>query len=189
MMTLKLNPLFILLAVFSFLVGSSHATQAATTYRKDHLSFKLPTGWVAKEDFRSPGTRRSIGVDTNGTSLILIDMYSKDVLLNLTEYQEHTSSLKQHAIRFNKHDLTAILKIPHPITQSKIQRKGYEGLKQTQNFIIGDVVNENSIREFYRIDVKDEIVFITMDTNENEYLQTAAGLELILGSFKYRRPK
>lgn len=182
MMTLKPKSLFSLLLTFTVLAGSSHATQAANTYHKDQLSFKLPTGWAAKEDFRSPGSLRSIGVDTTGRSQILIEMYSKDLLLNLAEYRQHISSLKQHALRFNRYDITAK---PQPITQSTIQRKGHKGLKETQKFIVSELVNEHQIREFYRIDVKDEIVFITMDTAENEYEQTAAGLELILATFKY----
>ena len=192
LVTLNPNSLFILLVVFSLLVGSSHDSQAATTYRKDQLSFKLPTGWVAKEDYMAPGSRRSIGVDTTGASLILMEIYFKPQWEYAAHAKKDTSSLlEQYAARFKKFDIVAKLqpKQQQPWIQSKVQRKGHEGLRETQKFVITDLIDENSIREFYRIDVKDEIVFITMDTAEDEYKQTAAGLEVILGSFKYLGPK
>ena len=60
-----------------------------------------------------------------------------------------------------------------------------EGLKDIERVEIGDLVDVTVIREFYRVDTKDEIVFITLDTNKDEYKATTPGFDTILKTFKY----
>ena len=60
-----------------------------------------------------------------------------------------------------------------------------EGLKDIERVEIGDLVDVTVIREFYRVDTKDEVVFITMGTTKDEFKATAAGLDTILKTFKY----
>ena len=135
--------------------------------------------------------RRSIRAwaTDNPTVSVWIDIYAKHLLLSRPGYQDHALSLKQYALHLNRYDPPPQLKAPQPITQSTVQRKSHEGLKEIQKLIFETFINENKIREFYRIDVRDEIVFISLYTNEAKHPQAAAGLELILGSFKYKGTK
>ncbi len=148
-----------------------------------------PTGWKVDEDFMLPGTRRSISVEPpkdSSTSSVLIEIYSKNNLLYIPEYRQYDSSLKQFAKRYNKRDVGAKLTKPEPITQKFVTRDNWKGLQETQPFNIGTYINDTLIREYYRMDTKDEIVFITMDTEKDKYKATASGLDTILKSFKYQ---
>jgi hypothetical protein len=173
---------FALLVLFN---AGCHAKQDTVNYEKNGLVFSVPATWVVKEDYRAPGSRRSVSIETPETSLVLIEMYSKDVLLNIPEYQNYDASLRQFAKRYNSRDITGKLQSKMPITYVDVKREGFNGLKEMQKFQIADVVNETLIREYYRIDAEKEIVFIILDTSKNEYDSTETGINVILNSFKY----
>ncbi len=132
-----------------------------------------------------PGTRRSVSVETPKTSLITIEMYAKDILTSFPEYRQYNSSLKQFAKRYFGRDITYKLQTKHPAKEEFIKRQGMAGLKETKRFQIGDLVNKIMISEFYRVDTKDEVVFITMTSPQDEFKTTSAGFDTILKSFKY----
>jgi len=175
----------ILPLLFSLAIGC-HAGQSTATYKKDGLSFSYPDNWKVDDNFRFPGTRRSLSVESPDTSLVLIEMYAKDILNDIPKYRQHDASLKQFAKRYNKRDVGAKLSKQEPVTQSTVKREGWSGLTETQHFQIGNVVNSTLVREFYRFDTNKEVVFITMDTSKDEFRNTATGLEVILKSFKYQ---
>lgn len=174
------------LALFVLLTAGCDAKQATFNYAKNGLAFEVPAAWVVKEDYRAPGSRRSVSVETPDTSLVLIEMYARDVLLEIPEYKQYDSSLRQFATRYNSRDITGKLQSKQPITHENVKRKGLGGLKETQQFKIGDIVNDTLIREYYRIDTSKEIVFIIMDTSKDEYNKTEVGFDDILRSFKYQ---
>jgi len=173
---------------FNFISIATNCYAAETThkYSKDGLSFEYLTSWKVNEDLQYPGSRRSVSVETPKTSLITIEMYAKDILTTFPEYRQYNSSLKQFAKRYYGRDITYKLQTKHPAREEFIKRQGMEGLKATKQFQIGDLVNKTMISEFYRVDAKDEVVFITMTAPKDEYKVTAAGLNTILKSFKYQ---
>ncbi len=177
-----------LVALFSILslVSGCHAEESTHSYAKNGLSFHYPATWKINDDFLLPGTRRALSVETPTPSIIRIEMYAKDTLLYTPEYRQYDTSLKQFAKRYNKLDVGAKLTKPEPITQKYVERGHWKGLRETQPYNIGTYVNETLVREFYRMDTKNEIVFITMDTSKDEYKSTSAGFDTILKSFKYQ---
>jgi len=182
-------PLRVLCCLLGFslisIANNCYAAGATHKYSKDRLSFEYPASWKVDEDLQYPGTRRSISVETPKTSLITIEIYAKDILTSFPEYRQYNSSLKQFAKRYYGRDITAKLQTNHPAREEFIKRQGMDGLKATKQFQIGDLVNKTMISEFYRVDTKDEIVFITMTAPKDEYKATVAGLDTILKSFKY----
>lgn len=175
-----------MLILFMLLNVGCYAEQASVNYAKNGLVFDAPATWVIKEDYRAPGSRRSVSVESPDTSLVLIEMYAKDVLLEIPEYKQYASSLKQFSIRYNSRDITGKLQSKQPISYANVNRKGFDGLKETQQFQIGGIVNDTLIREYYRIDTDIEIVFIVLDTSKDEYNVAGSGIDFILSSFKYK---
>jgi hypothetical protein len=182
------NPVFILLSMIILLVGGCNDTQAANAYSKDGVSFKVPKNWAVLNDSQMFDERKIV-VQTNGTSLVTIEYFSKPLLEREPEHKIIATSLKRYANNFNKRDITAKLQTPQPIAQETVQRDGHTGLKETQKFIIANKINETSVREYYRLDTKDEVVFITMDTSADDYKKISSGFDTILNSFKYHDAK
>ncbi len=67
-----LSTLITFLSLFIMFTYGCHAEPTTAHYAKDHLSFNFPADWVAKEDYRASGSRRSVSVETPGTSLVRI---------------------------------------------------------------------------------------------------------------------
>lgn len=179
-------PLIVTFALFVLFNTGCHAKQDTVNYEKNGLVFSVPATWAVKEDYRAPGSRRSVSIATPETSLVLIEMYARDVLLEIPEYQNYGSSLRQFAKRYNSRDITGKLQSNMPATYADVKRKGLNGLKEMQQFKISDVVNELLIREYYRVDTENEIVFIILDTSKDEYDSTVTGINVILSSFAYK---
>lgn len=188
MPTTTTNPFLLLLITLTLFIGGCSNSQAADTYSKDGISFQLPKQWSVSNDSQL-FDERSIAINTTATSVVLIEGFAKDLLEREPEHKQLSSSLKRYANNFKKRDITTKLQTSQPITEETVQRLGHNGLKETQKFIIADKVNELSIREYYRLDTKDEVIFITMDTNKDEYPQAASGFDVILKSFKYTSAK
>ncbi len=133
-----------------------------------------------------PGAQRSLVIDSPTKSLVSIEMYDKNSLNTYPEYRKYNASLKYFANRYKNRGIYAKLQTRYPNKQVFINREGKKGLQDTQRVKFGDMVDSIMTREFYRFDTKDEIVFVTMDTTKDEYKATAAGLDTILKSFKYK---
>ena len=175
----------LIFAIFILPVSPAYAGQSIAAYTKDGLSFAHPANWIVEEDLQFPGTRRSVLVNTPNKSQVTIEMYLKDNLTFFPEYRHYKSSLEEFAKRFKNRDITAKLQRRHSIDSAFIKRQGMEGLKDIERVEIGDLVDVTVICEFYRVDTKDEIVFITLDTNKDEYKATTPGFDTILKTFKY----
>jgi len=177
--------LIIILVLATMPMASCHADQGLAKYASDGLTFTYPKNWIVKEDLRYPGSQRSVSIETPKTALMTIEMYTKETLTSFPEYQHYDSSLKQFAKRYDGRDITAKLQTKHPVKQDFVHRHGHKGLKETRLFQVGDLVKKTMISEYYRLDSKDEIVFVTVTAPEAEWKTTITGFDTIFKTLKY----
>lgn len=182
-MPLKILLITITLAILPMM--GCHAEVTEHQYLKEGLSFMYPKSWVVSEEAQYPGTQRSVSIETPGTALMTIEFYTKENLMAFPEYQQYDTSLLQFAKRYDGRDITSKLQIKTPVKHAFIHRQGYKGLKETRRFQIGDVVNKTMISEFYRMNTKDQIIFITVTAPKAEWPATIAGFDTILKTLKY----
>jgi len=180
-----IRSILIILTLATSPMASCHAEQVPAKYARDGLTFTYPKNWSVKEDLQYPGSQRSVSIETPKTALMTIEMYTKGTLATFPEYQHYDSSLKQFARRYDSRDITAKLQTQHPVKQDFVHRHGHKGLKETRLFQVGDFVKKTMISEFYRLDSKDEIIFVTVTAPEVEWKSIITGFDTILKTLKY----
>ena len=171
------------------LLAGCKGLQATHVYHKDRLSFSLYEDWVVNDDYNAVDVRYVYMKNQNpGITQIVIEIRHKNDPDLKAGFRQYDASLKKFASRYNKRDIAFNERTPQPITQSAIQRRDIDGLKETQKFVVNfrEVhINRDSIHEFYRFNTRDQIIFIALDTSGDEYEQSEAALELILTSLDY----
>jgi len=163
-------------------IGCSNS-QAANLYQKQGIQFQYPKIWSVETDSKL-FDEHTVALKTTTTSVVLVESYNRRILEREQEHKSLKSSLERFARQYAQRDFTAKLQNQEPIKQTFIERDGYTGLKEVQKFSISDKINETSIREYYRLNGTDTVVFVVMDTSKKEINKTAMGLEQILKSLK-----
>ena len=130
-----------------------------------------------------PWAPRVINLKTKGLSRVVIELYSRDLVVSLPEYRNIYSSLKHYSQKFNSRDAFGKLLPQDESIQSPISRDGLSGLLSKRIVKVLDKQVEY-VQEFYRIDFTKMTAFIVLDSNEEEYSQCITGLDLVLKSFR-----
>ena len=179
--------LFILLALCAFFMIGCKGLQATHRHHKGGFSFSMYEDWQVSED-RYGIDIRHITVQSTGVTKVKIEIHTKSSLADTPAHQQYATSLQAFADYYNKVDIRYYGRTPQPVTQTAIQRREVDGLKQTQKFIVDTPpvpINRDSIHEFYRFNTQDLLIFIALNTSGEEYAQSEAGIELILSSLRY----
>ena len=151
----------------------------------NQLSFSIPNDWKVVEDSKSPWGSRMIGIDTSGISLINIEVFPKEKL-TAPEDQAIMSSIKKFAHNYNKKANTfgKLATTSNPAVTDTVSRSGYEGLREA---VTMTMFNQDAsyIREFYRVDFTDQVVFVVFDADKKEFSKFSDNFSQLLTTLKH----
>lgn len=175
--------IILLLAVLTLLTGTYSQAATSGVYSKKGLSFQLPKDWSVVSDDKLIDEREVV-VRVTDTSKIVITMIAKKLLEKDHAHAQLATSLKRFADKFNQRHHIEKFQMSGQVKQIKSHRHGHEGLMESRNGIYTNNKPIEAIREFYRFDLKNTVLFLTLDTNRAEYRSTGTGLGVLMDSLK-----
>ena len=145
-------------------------------YEKNKVSFSYPKNWRITEDVEET-EMRYIFIETPGDAIFIIQIYSKEEALSLSEYAEWSSEEARKQTPLGMRPKGKFSEI-----EKKFQSKKLKGIREYMNII---VLSESvpHITDYYKVEYGDKAVFLICQVAVEDLKMVKPGFEIILKSF------
>lgn len=176
----------VFMTVLCLLVGSSSHAATAEVYSKKGLGFQLPAAWNVISDNKE-GDDRVVQVRANGNATVTLTLFNKKKFMKDSKNKQIPSSLKQFAEKYNTRTSVSGLNKVGPAKLQTAHRLGYSGLVETQEVTLPNDGRSEVIHEHYRVDIKETVVFVTLDCHRVDYKLNLPGFSSLLRSIVIKK--
>lgn len=156
----------------------SAETDNPRAYNNTGLTFEYPRNWKVTEDSQQESIR-NLFVESPGNALLIIQIYSADVALDIQEFAEGFAQSAK--------DDTPLGSVPDSVLGNVNNSGGYEILTERFSIaLLGEKVPHT--RTYMRKSVANRVCFIVAQVANEDRSKVTEGFELIFSSFTYRTP-
>lgn len=170
---------FILLIIFILFVSGCYDradVSSPSEYRRENIRFLYPNNWKVTQDVDRNGFRY-LFVESPGDAIMILQIYRNEDALNLRDFVEQFAGKTEQEIPLGKIDNNYFS------TVVKTTAAGPKtGLRERFGLVIGNTQIPH-IREYFRLEMKNEVIFFIRQTPEEASKRVTPGFDLILESF------